>query len=191
MSAQTKTYAQYNSLTDALFIGKGTLENVITGKGLISNTDWATTSTGGVFKLNQGYAIGIGTSSGNLYAVVKTFADYDSLNDNAFIGKGTLENVITGKGLVSNTDYASSSTAGVVKANAAFGTQMGNEGLLYGAIRTYEQYNSAGNNALISKGTLENVITGKELDLKQLSTFDSTKTQILKNINGTLTWIDE
>ena len=27
--------------------------------------------------------------------------------------------------------------------------------------------------------------------LKQLSTFDSTKTQILKNINGTLTWVDE
>lgn len=29
------------------------------------------------------------------------------------------------------------------------------------------------------------------LDLKQLSTFDSTKTQVLKNINGTLTWVDE
>ena len=27
--------------------------------------------------------------------------------------------------------------------------------------------------------------------LKQLSTFDRTKTQVLKNINGTLTWVNE
>lgn len=38
---------------------------------------------------------------------------------------------------------------------------------------------------------VENVITGKELDLKQLSTYDATKTQVLKNINGTLTWVNE
>ncbi len=31
----------------------------------------------------------------------------------------------------------------------------------------------------------------EDLDLTKLSTFDSTKTQILKNINGTLTWVDE
>lgn len=31
----------------------------------------------------------------------------------------------------------------------------------------------------------------EDLDLKQLSTFDSTKTQILKNINGSLIWVDE
>ena len=34
-------------------------------------------------------------------------------------------------------------------------------------------------------------IEGEELDLKQLSTFDSTKIQVLKNINGTLTWVNE
>ena len=31
----------------------------------------------------------------------------------------------------------------------------------------------------------------EDLDLTKLSTFDSTKTQILKNVNGTLTWVDE
>lgn len=31
----------------------------------------------------------------------------------------------------------------------------------------------------------------EDLDLTKLSTFDSTKTQILKNINGSLTWVDE
>lgn len=30
----------------------------------------------------------------------------------------------------------------------------------------------------------------EDLDLTKLSTFDSTKTQILKNVNGTLTWVD-
>ena len=31
----------------------------------------------------------------------------------------------------------------------------------------------------------------EDLDLTKLSTFDSTKTQVLKNVNGTLTWVDE
>lgn len=31
----------------------------------------------------------------------------------------------------------------------------------------------------------------EDLDLTKLSTFDSTKTQVLKNVNGTLTWADE
>ena len=31
----------------------------------------------------------------------------------------------------------------------------------------------------------------EDLDLTKLSTFDSTKTQILKNINGSLIWVDE
>ena len=31
----------------------------------------------------------------------------------------------------------------------------------------------------------------EDLDLTKLSTFDSTKTQVLKNINGTLTWVNE
>lgn len=35
------------------------------------------------------------------------------------------------------------------------------------------------------------IILNEKLDLKQLSTFDSTKTQVLKNINGTLTWVNE
>ena len=66
-----------------------------------------------------------------------------------------------------------------------------NNGTLVTATKTYAQYNSGGNWMFIGKGTLENVITGKELDLKQLSTFDATKTQVLKNINGTLTWVNE
>ena len=34
MEAQVKTYSQYNSSDTVIFISKGTLENVITGKAL-------------------------------------------------------------------------------------------------------------------------------------------------------------
>ena len=92
---------------------------------------------------------------------------------------------------VKNTDYASSSTGGVIKTVKNNGFAVSSAGNLYAVTRTFSTYNSDGDALAISKGTLENVITGKELDLKQLSTFDSTKTQVLKNINGTLTWVDE
>ena len=90
---------------------------------------------------------------------------------------------------VKNTDYATSSKGGVIK--TGYGSNVDSNGNLYASNFSYANYQTAGNNNFISKGTLENVITGKELDLKQLSTFDSTKTQVLKNINGTLTWVDE
>lgn len=92
---------------------------------------------------------------------------------------------------VKNTDYPDNNEAGVIRVGASYGTNVSSTGHLIGSIRTYANYSTAGNYMLISKGTLENVITGKELDLKQLSTFDSTKTQVLKNINGTLTWVNE
>ena len=68
---------------------------------------------------------------------------------------------------------------------------MASGGILRAAAKTYEEYSSAGSYMFVGKGTLENVLEGKGLDLKQLSTFDATKTQVLKNINGTLTWVDE
>ena len=90
---------------------------------------------------------------------------------------------------VKNTDYATSSKGGVVK--TGYGSNVDSNGNLYASNISYANYQTAGNNNFISKGTLENVVAGKELDLKQLSTFDRTKTQVLKNINGTLTWVDE
>ena len=38
-----------------------------------------------------------------MYAVAKAYNTYNSASDNMFIGKGTLENVITGKELVNKT----------------------------------------------------------------------------------------
>ena len=90
---------------------------------------------------------------------------------------------------VKNTNYASSSTGGVFKINNGIG--ISTNGYIYVTASQYQAYQNASANLFISKGTLENVITGKNLDLKQLSTYDSTKTQVLKNINGTLTWVNE
>lgn len=66
---------------------------------------------------------------------------------------------------VKNTDYATSDTGGVVKANTFYGLDMYN-GTLLGVVKTYAQYQSENDNAFISKGTLENVITGKDLTTK-------------------------
>ena len=91
---------------------------------------------------------------------------------------------------VKNTDYASVDKGGVIKANMnGFGVD--GKGNVYVAVRDYTAYRSISDKQFISKGTLENVVAGKGLDLKQLSTFDRTKTQVLKNINGTLTWVNE
>lgn len=154
----------------------------------VTNTDYATSSNSGVFKVSNGVMIG---STGYISCNPRTYADYTGLSNSYFIAKGTLENVITGKGLISNTDYANSTTGGVFKTSSAYGQSITSNGQLFAVTKAYSEYVSANNAMFISKGTLENVVAGKELDLKQLSTFDRTKTQVLKNINGSLIWVDE
>ena len=94
LRSQTKNYATYNSASENLFISKGTLENVITGKGLVSNTNYANSTTGGVIKTGSDVATGVNASIGKLYAIPITYANYGSLSDYAFVSKGTLNNVL-------------------------------------------------------------------------------------------------
>lgn len=75
------------------------------------------------------------------------------------IQSGDLTNYVT------NTDYATSSVGGVIKVSTDYGLNVA-DGNLRGVTRTYAQYSNLSNNALISKGTLENVITGKDLTTK-------------------------
>lgn len=167
----TKDYSNYDSGSDLTLIDKGTLENVITGKGLVSNTDYADNNTGGVIKVGSSYGTST-ASSGNLIASVKTYEDYSSAGNYMLVGKGTLENVIEGKGLVSetdladyvkNTDYATSSTAGVVRIGTATATYLSSDNRLSATTRTYADYTSGSDAMFVGKGTLENVITGKGL----------------------------
>lgn len=186
-----KTTAEANNAYDEYIYVSNAWEHIgnteVDLTDYVKNTDYATSSNSGVFKVSNGVMIG---STGYISCNPRTYADYTGLSNSYFIAKGTLENVLTGKGLVSNTDYATYSNGGVIKVDGAFSTFI-TDGKLKCTLKTYGDYQNLSSYAFIGKGTLENVVAGKELDLKQLSTFDSTKTQVLKNINGTLTWVDE
>ena len=65
-------------------------------------TDWATYDKCGVVKLSDTHCITKGNSN-QLISKIITYANYPNMNNYAFISKGTLENVITGKGLIDNT----------------------------------------------------------------------------------------
>ena len=167
VSCSPRNYAtQYVNDSDYYFISKGTLENVITGKGLVSNTDYASASVGGVIKTPSTLGIGVG-DTGNVFAQTSTYAEYGNRPPGYFIGKATLDNVITGKGLVSNTDYASSN-GGVIKVSAGQGTATNSSGYLIGQTRTYTQYQSDANTLFVCKGTLDNVLTAKIGDIQTL-----------------------
>ena len=66
---------------------------------------------------------------------------------------------------VKNTDYATGATGGVFKTASSFNTAVSTtSGILYALSSTYSQYQSKDSGTFISKGTLENVITGKNLE---------------------------
>ena len=136
----------------------------------VKNTDYANESKAGVIKPNNAsYGTNVSQSSGVLYGTTKTYQAYQSFNNNGFVSKGTLENVIEGKGLVSNTDYATTSKGGVVRPNAdtyGINVQSGTGYLYPTNIDNYNIYLQKGNNFAISKGALETVITGKDLTTK-------------------------
>lgn len=68
---------------------------------------------------------------------------------------------------VQNTDYATSSKGGVIKFNSTdSGFNVSGSGLLYAQYVDYNTYLGKTNNYNIAKGTLENVITGKDLTTK-------------------------
>ena len=70
---------------------------------------------------------------------------------------------------VTNTDYAGSSKAGVVKVYDFWGVDTSANGNIRATEKTYAQYLNTtltASTSFISKGTLENVITGKDLTTK-------------------------
>lgn len=65
---------------------------------------------------------------------------------------------------IKNTDYATSSKSGVFKINNA--VQLGSDGTIRCGEYTYDNYLTKANVVFVSKGTLENVIAGKNLTTK-------------------------
>lgn len=89
------------------------------------------------------------------------------------------------------TDYATSDKTGVIKVDSSYGSEIATSGGLRGSTRTYAQYSSSDNRLIMSKGTLENVITGKGLINNQVNNLANyyTKTEIdntIGNINSAL-----
>ena len=69
-------------------------------KDYVKNTDYATSSVGGVVKTGNGIYL---TSGGSTIGSVLTYANYGGYGNGLVISKGTLENVISGKGLVASS----------------------------------------------------------------------------------------
>lgn len=68
------------------------------------------------------------------------------------------------KDYIKNTDFASAEKAGVIKVDAVnYATEV-NNGKLRAFTKTYENYKNMTDAGIVGKGTLENVITGKNLE---------------------------
>lgn len=67
----------------------------------VKNTDYATSDTGGVIKKGSfGFEV---NSNGRPYVNTMTYSNYQNADNATFIGKATLENVITGKDLTTKS----------------------------------------------------------------------------------------
>ena len=71
----------------------------------VKNTDLTYDNNAGLVKGNSNYSYSAGNQyqKGSLVAMVLSYSSYQSKSDYSFVGKGTLENVITGKGLTTKS----------------------------------------------------------------------------------------
>ena len=81
----------------------GTKQITVDLDDYVKKTDYATSSAGGIIKINTNSYNTTMNQNGELYVANNNYATYQNKGDGAIIGKGTLENVITGKGLVNKT----------------------------------------------------------------------------------------
>ena len=143
--------------------------------GFITNSDIATSSTPGLVKISDNYGIAI-NGSGTVFGADKTYSQYSSGENNIIISKGTLENIITGKELVSSTDYATGSKGGAVKVNTNYGLSI-DSGTIKGNPTTNETtYGNTDNKFIICKGTAEAFYERKSNKVTSM-TSSSTDTQ--------------
>ena len=105
-------------------------------------------------------------STTTIYLVPKTTAETNNAYDeyiyvsNSWEFIGSTEVDLTD--YVKNTDYANGTTGGVIK-SGGYGVSVDANGRVYCSVLDYATYLNQGNAYFVGKGTLENVITGKEL----------------------------
>ena len=64
-------------------------------------------------------------------------------------------------GFIKATSYATDTTGGTVKVDDDYGVEVTSAGFLRGTVETAEDYAEAGNNLLVSKGTLDAVLAAQ------------------------------
>lgn len=170
----------------------------------VKNTDYASDTQAGVVRMGK-YAHGLDVNkSGYITGFVFSLADYTTKQNTLVVSKGTLENIKnnyvkeavtandieltddektsarTWLGAVGSTDYATSEKAGIVKIHSGDGLYAGSTGRVSGVVASLDKYSNVSNYYVISKGTLENVLTQysktvltTEADYEALETKDS------------------
>ena len=116
-TANIQTFSTYNANTNKIAtmndlpVIPTNVSAFTNDAGYITATDYATENTGGTIKISGYFNTAIGTS-GTMYCNESTYAGYQSKDNRTFISKGTLENVITGKGLVASSTLSAVATTG-------------------------------------------------------------------------------
>lgn len=134
----------------------------------VKNTDYANANKGGVIRNGNQFT----NNNGIPFVNTMEYNSYENSTNGAFIGKGTLENVIAGKKLISETNYPTTENAGVIKTGYCFG--VATNGIPVCGTIPYSTYQNALDGIFIGKGTLENVLNAK------IGSIDT----ILDTING-------
>lgn len=106
-------------------------------------------------------------STTTIYFVPKATATTQDVYDEYIYVSNNWEHIGTTQvdltNYVQNTDYATRNKGGVIKIGGNYGLEKDNLGNLYADQVSYNDYGSLSGFAIMSKGTLENVITGKQL----------------------------
>lgn len=98
------------------------VEDLTNAENYVQFTDYANGSTAGVVRTSGSYAVTV-SSNGYIQSQVKNKEQYESLNDNSFISKGTLENIkddlvsttiIAGNGIEIDNNKISTNTQFVI-----------------------------------------------------------------------------
>ena len=93
-------------------------------------------------------------------AAVAFSGSYNDLTNKPTIPAKTSD-LTNDSGFITSADYASSATGGVVKITNAFGTTMSESGEVKGVVVSGTDYPAMWNDAIVSKGTLENALSAK------------------------------
>lgn len=137
----------------------------------VGKEDYSTSANAGLVRCANTYGMTL-IERGLINALTVNLGTYSTRSTAFFIGKGTLENIKKDiveravsedgavlSGYVKNTDYAvTDNNAGIVKILRKFGLASDVEGIR-ALVRTLQNYENDHPQMLVSKGTLDNVLT--------------------------------